>query len=1127
MPQLALSAASFTAAAAPAVATTAAKVGFMATMKSVAVNLLMNAAITAAMSALQPQVGAAGRTGEWLLSPDGPIPFAAGRVGVAGSAIDIDTFGPDLMYKGFVTVLSGAGPIDGFETFQGDDELVTFDVTGKAVTSQWKGEMWLKRSLGEQPDVALSPPTGLKNNAVMPGWAANRRLSGKACDMLVLGENSKGSAYPTGEVKPLRVFRGLRVWDPRLDSTYPGGVGPCRLSDPSTWVYSANPGLWAIKWSLGLWEGPLGKGAPQVDRQVGGIGAKASGIEFETLVALANIADANGWTCAAYPTTDDDKSQVLDAFLQAAGAIYAQRAGKISCIQRAAPRTSIVTISVADTAGPLEIDTAASRIDRINTIRPRFWSEPHRWQLTALKEVTAEAYQIEDGAERPRGIDYPFVTNAKQAAQLAALQIANTREGIAGVIPLKPHLQRIRPGDAFTITEPGFVLNGLKCLCLNTDYDPATGVVRVSFVSETDQKYPFALGQSPVPPAPPVLMPSDPTLVSPPNPDDWAITPRPPGSGGTLVPGFDLSGFVSNSMATAIEVQWWEVPEGVDPMAQPPEEADWQSAGTWPPTATTIPINVQGNRYYWIGLIYIRGQNYSTRTAIGPWLAGKLIAGGLAPDAAQELLDEATKEVNDKVRDALDQFEKSADLDGLFAAQEDLAEAVLKLGRGVTELQRVTETNTRDGGKLVKSIVRVMGGELDNAQGAIVQEAALSLQRDQAEALLREALALQVDENRATAENSLSALVTDLAAEVTDRTALGARVELAEGAISAEAMVRANEDGVFVQNFGLLGARRPDQSGWILNKETVDLTGEGSLASVLSGLRITDGENSSSIVTLQTASGNQASQLTTLSNTVGDQTLSISQLLVVTQGLGARYTLSLDGSGAATQFIADGQTRAIVFKAASLTITDDGSGLSYVPATGRLTLTKGGMRTVLGAGGSLILWAGSTSIPAGAELVDNGVLGISNDDAWFGGATANGPFTTGSPSGQIDLTKNVWTTVASVAARRLQNEGDLFAQLQFEVNVAGAPDDDNDYTVQFRIAVANLDGSGAVGVVGNFGGFPVNTWAAIDTYLRGHISTARGPKRLLLQINPTGSTITTASVRSARMDGQYAGASFF
>lgn len=1080
---------------------------------------LASAGLTAVGGLLdKPQSAGSGSPSDWTSNPDQPTPFAFGRVGVAGKIIHRDEFGKDNKLQGIVSIFSGAGPIKGFVSYKADDLAVSFESNGGTAIGKYRRQMWRSWRLGNQPDTALSLPTGLDEGAVMPAWDYRYKLSGKACDLLTVQQDSKFSVYPSGVPTPMVELDGVFGYDPRYDSTYPGGAGPCRLGVRSTYVWIDNPIIAGLNWALGMVEN---------GQVVGGIGASIHGIDVPAFVEAANVADANEWKVTAWPDTSEDASQVLRQFLQAGGASYARHAGKISCVTRGAARPSIVTITARDTCGPLELDTGSSSFNRLNTITPEFMSAAHGWQHVPTDPVTYASLRAEDGGKKADRIRYRFAPSAKQAGQLAAYDILDAREPFSGTIPLKPHLRRLKRGDCFTLSEPGFLLDGVKFIVLGRTYDAQKGEVRLAFRSETDGKHDLALGKTATMPEYPGLTPADPTVVSPPNPDDWVITPRPPGPGGTLVPGFDLSGVVGNSTATAIEVQWWQVPVGTDPMDHPPEDADWQSAGTWPPTATNIPINVPGDRYYWIGLIHIRNLNRSELTPVGPWLAGKLIAGGLAPDAAQELIDEATKEVNDKVRDALDQFEKSADLDGLFDAQDDLAEAVLKLGRGVTELQRVTETNTRDGGKLVKSIVRVMGGELDNAQGAIVQEAALSLQRDQAEALLREALALQVDENRATAENSLSALVTDLAAEVTARTALGARVELAEGAISAEAMVRANEDGVFVQNFGLLGARRPDQSGWILNKETVDLTGEGSLASVLSGLRITDGENSSSIVTLQTASGNQASQLTTLSNTVGDQTLSISQLLVVTQGLGARYTLSLDGSGAATQFIADGQTRAIVFKAASLTITDDGSGLSYVPATGRLTLTKGGMRTVLGAGGSLILWAGSTAIPAGAELVDNGVLGISNDDAWFGGATANGPFTTGSPSGQIDLTKNVWTTVASVAARRLQNEGDLFAQLQFEVNVAGAPDDDNDYTVQFRIAVANLDGSGAVGVVGNFGGFPVNTWTAIDTYLRGHISTARGPKRLLLQINPTGSTITTASVRSARMDGQYAGATIF
>lgn len=607
------------AAAAPAAAAAAAtKVTLMAVAKSV----LMNVAISAAMTALQPQVGSAGRTFEWTLDPNAPIPFAAGRVGVAGTVAHLETYGPDKMYYGFVSILSGAGPIRGVTGFKGDDEVVTFDGNGKAISSQWAGEMWMRSRLGTQPDTALTNPPGLKSNAQLPGWTAAHKLSGKACYMLVLGENSKRTAYPTGEPKPLVTIEGLYGWDPRQDSTYPGGAGPCRLNNPATWVWLDNPILWGLKWALGLWEGPTGKGAPGVDYQVGGIGAKVEGIRVDRFVAAANVADANGWKVAAYPTTDDDKSQVLDTFLQAGGAIYAQEQGKISCIQRAAPRASIVTITAADTAGPLEIDTAASRIDRINTIRPRFWSEAHRWQMTAIDDVTAESYRTEDGAVRPRGIDFAYVPLATQAAQLAGLQIANTREPIAGTIPLKPHLRNIGPGTAFTISEPGFLLDGLKCLCLNSDYDPATGVVSVTFVSETDAKYPFALGQSPVPPAPPVLTAPDLT-VTPPQPGEWTLAAANFVNDGVSVPALLFAGSVENSRAISVIFEF-----------RPVGAADWSGAGIEDPTIErkeaaggllTPGVQYEG------AVSYRVGGNISTRLVLDPVTAGPLTAGEVAP----------------------------------------------------------------------------------------------------------------------------------------------------------------------------------------------------------------------------------------------------------------------------------------------------------------------------------------------------------------------------------------------------------------------------------------------------------------------------------------------------------------
>jgi len=591
------------AAAAPAAG---AQAGAMASLKTVAFNALQNAAITAAMSILQPQVGQAGRTFEWTIDPDGPIPFAAGQVGVPGAVIHRDTFGPDLMYYGVVSVLSGAGPINSIVSFAADDEAVTFDGAGKAITSQYANELWFKSKLGTQPDTALVSPTGLKSSATLPGWTSAHKLSGKACYMVVMGENSKQTAFPTGEIKPLIVLQGLKVYDPRLDSTYPGGSGSCRLATPSTWVYSDNPILWALKWSLGLWEGSTGAGAPQVDYQVGGIGAKLSGIDVASFVSAANVADANGWTVSAYPNTDDDKHQVLTAFLQAGGCVYAQRAGKISCIHRAASRSSLVTISAADTAGPLELDTAASRIDRVNTIRPRHWSPLHRWQMTAQPEITVAGHVTDDGGKRTRGLDFPFVNNPTQAGQLAALQIENTREKLAGVIPLKPHLQRIRPGDAFTITEPGFVLDGQKCLCLNTDYDPATGVVRVSFVSETDAKY-DALDLTPTAPDDNDFTPNDPT-VTPPGSGDWASTPGTvTGDDGSIVPTVVLAGAVDNDTVDQVIFEYRR--DG---------DTDWLPAGSESPDASLKHINGLTAGDWEVAVSYRRGRRTSDRLVLSP-----------------------------------------------------------------------------------------------------------------------------------------------------------------------------------------------------------------------------------------------------------------------------------------------------------------------------------------------------------------------------------------------------------------------------------------------------------------------------------------------------------------------------
>ena len=586
--------------------------GIGQTLAVTAANLAISATLTVAASALQPGVKTSGTAIDWTADPNAPLHFAFGEFGLAGQIVHCETFGPDLMYAGFVSVFSAAGPIDGFVSYSSNDQAVTFDSNGKAITSEYANEMFRKTQIGSQPTATALSITGLKNGVTLPNWGSAYKLNAKAGEILILAENSKFTACDRQVPKGITVLRGLLCWDPRLDSTYPGGSGSCRLNDPSTWVYTTNAYLHALKWALGLWEGPTGYGTPHVDCQVGGIGALQDEIDVAAYVEAANLFEANEWSCAAWPGTDEDKAAVLDSFLQAGGAIYAEKRGLLSCVHRIAERASVATITGADTTGPIELDAGAAEENRINTLQPRFWgTAAYKWQMVAADPVTSTTWQEEDGqgvaVERSRGLDYNYVNNAKQARELAALQIAHTREGIRGVIPLRPYLQGLEVGDCITIDEPDFVLDGLKCLILDIDDETDEDTLRVAFIAESDGKYPFAYGLTTTPPPAPSLTPES-NAVATPDVSEWTLEAGLIPVDGADVPALVLTGEVDNARATSVVFEY-----------RLDGETDWTLAGTEEPNVTRKVITgVSTGQSYEVAVRYRVGARISGRLVLGP-----------------------------------------------------------------------------------------------------------------------------------------------------------------------------------------------------------------------------------------------------------------------------------------------------------------------------------------------------------------------------------------------------------------------------------------------------------------------------------------------------------------------------
>lgn len=589
--------------------------GATAAVVTAAVNVAVYAGITAVGQAvLAPRVQAAeGRPTEWTPDPDAAIPFIYGRRGVAGNIVNRGTFGPDNRYQGIVTVYSGGGPINAFGSFYVDGTARTF--TGETMDGTPTAALYRQTKVGAQPDTALTSPS-VPGSYTLSGWTSAHKLSGKACSMITLFQDGDFRRWPTGEPRVLQVVEGILCYDPRLDSTYPGGAGSCRLGTRSTWVYTRNGAIHGLNWSLGVFENGV---------QVGGIGASVAHIDVDSFIATANVADANSWYCDAVCYSDapagDDKYEVLTAMLQTCGARPGTKQGKISCVCFAANGASVATITGEDVTGPFEYDGMASRQGRINTVIPRRVSEAHDWENVDDAAITSSTYVTEDdGAVRSRGITYPYATDTDQVAQLARYDIANSREGIAGTIPLRPYLRDIDPGECFTINEPEFGMSSLKCLALSRSYDAMSDGVTVQLRSETAAKHAWALAGTGTAPSTPSLGGTDPNTVPTPSTSDWTLAA---GSGG--VPSLVITGAVPTSVNISKIIVEYKTVAG----------STWIKAGEYDPDTVKVEIpGATAATAYTARLSYrnIFGVTGSTQVLTATPTTGTVAGGGITVD---------------------------------------------------------------------------------------------------------------------------------------------------------------------------------------------------------------------------------------------------------------------------------------------------------------------------------------------------------------------------------------------------------------------------------------------------------------------------------------------------------------
>lgn len=575
----------------------------------------INYAVTALTT---PKIHARGSPTEFSADPSAGIPYVMGRTGVGGTIVaELTSYGDKNKNLHFVIAYSGAGPIDSFESFSvNDGTAVTFGGTGVATSSPYTGKMGLTSQLGASTDPLLPSPPGFGS---VPEWDGAHKMTGYAASRWALQYDP--DVYPSVP-KPLRVLKGVKVYDPRLDSTYPGGSGSHRIDNESTWAWSENPWLHALTFCIGR---------RQNGKRVIGLGAPSASIDFPAFVEAANIADANGWTLGGQITSKDDKWQVLQAMAQAGGGQIVRLGAQLSCVVQT-PRVSIATITGDDVVGKASIPGTQARRRRINSVLPRYQSEAHGWKMVAADKVTISGYVSTDGDTRTRSVDYPLVTQVDQVAQLARYGIEDTRELGPIVLPCKPYLMGLKAGDVVTVDEPEFGLNGQDLLVLGRQRDLQTGVVTLTCRTETAGKHTAALAETGTAPPTPSLTGVDLLDIAAPLSANWSAAGQTlTASDGSEWPIIAVTGTNGDNLhATELVVE--TSPVGV---------GNWSNYGIYPlPLSGRVEIwNVTSGDQYDVGIRYrVRGV-LSARLVKSAITAGSFAVSGGSADYTPDAVD--------------------------------------------------------------------------------------------------------------------------------------------------------------------------------------------------------------------------------------------------------------------------------------------------------------------------------------------------------------------------------------------------------------------------------------------------------------------------------------------------------
>jgi len=335
-----------------------------------------------------------------------------------------------------VTTFAGFYVGDLFYGYSADGAQASFTISGTAHLNVW----FLPGTASQTIPASIVTASAGK-------WTAADIASG--CAVIIVEYKANDKVWSGGRPNFKFQLEGMKLYDPRIDSTVPGGSGLHRFADPTTWSYSTNLALMSYNFLRGVYNG---------DELMVGPGLSADEAPGEDWIAAINACDTAiplkaGGTQLAYHggamiRSDEPFIDVLENFAQCMGGMIVPTRGGV-LIQPGFGQSVVASITDADIVEgtPIIFSGFLDKNNRVNTVIGRYVEPYQFWEVTSAPMRRDYADVTTDGRPYEETIELPFVQTHQRAQRIAEIERRKARLERTASLTLPARFANVEAGD--------------------------------------------------------------------------------------------------------------------------------------------------------------------------------------------------------------------------------------------------------------------------------------------------------------------------------------------------------------------------------------------------------------------------------------------------------------------------------------------------------------------------------------------------------------------------------------------------------------------------------------------------------------------------------------------------------